>query len=295
MQPKPIPPSTLEDIADWLSVRSPDTKRLDLRRRQDNKRVDLIAWTAKAANVDHTETAKRVQKACERDGRTLPQLTVLYDLKPFTDASDGEGDGALVVVVRGAASGVEDIEVTDMASAFVHVLKENTKLCAMLVQSRAESDEHHLRQIQMLSQRVQEDDARRITLWKLFEDLHTAAAEREQGKMHAALLDKRNKYVMDKLDYYLPIAANRLLGGGPGTGKLPAVGQMLMAMLSKMGEGRVKAIMKGDPIAFTEDERAIFAEIYISQAAEHDAREAKKRTINDDAPPADASAAAGAP
>jgi|SRR5579863_2787607 len=281
--PTKVIPTTTDDVKQWLTRLAPNrVQRLELRRSGggDKRRIQIFDFP-KAANHDLEELAKQVLGACESDGASRALQVVGYDLTASGPQSDEEGEATLSIRVKGASTGnMDEFDGPDMAAAFVHVLRANTELTKLCVSSRADAQDSLLRQLDYQAKRLDENDQRRLELYKLVEDLNASKIQQELDSAHMKLMERRQQMVSDKLDYYLPVVANRLLGGGPGKGKVPASEQLLTALLGKMGGNRIKAIMNGEPIALNDDERLILAEIYVSLAAQDEAR--KQRTSNAD-------------
>jgi hypothetical protein len=271
-----VEPSTLEDLAIFLKGLGSSVTDLELIRPGAPRRI--LAW--KRADYDSPEElASAILSVASVDakGRLVPM--VFYDLNAWGPQSDPKGDGHHMLRVRGAAKVAgADIDTPDMGQAFVHVLRENSNLVRLLVASRDTTQDQLLRQLEYQGKQLEANDGRRVELYRLMEDLGNTKLQREIEAQQAKLIEKRQEMVAQKIDYYLPVAFNRLLGGGPGTGKIPMAEQLLDTLLGNMTQAQIEALAKGEPVALSEEQRLVFAELYTAAAAKHAARQA--RTID---------------
>jgi hypothetical protein len=100
--------------------------------------------------------------------------------------------------------------------------------------------------------------------------------QQELQRKQFELDERRQKYLTDKLDNFAPVALNRLLGGGPGTGKLPMGDELIKQLFGKMSGERVEALLTGQPITLSPDEAMLAAEIYATFGSKEAAREAMR-------------------
>ncbi len=278
--------TTAAEVSGWLEdVAKEKAARADLRRRVDGVRVQR--WGLDGAD-DLAELGLRILKSAERDGLGQPQKFVSYNLRAEeTQPGDEDGLGTLTITVPGAhaggkagdVAGYDDNGPANFAGLVMHVTKQNAELHRLLLASHEGRTVALERQIEQLRGLNEDSSKRHITLLTLTDSLAIAKLEKETMLRREELDEKRHKYAADKLDRYLPIALNRLMGGGPGKGA-PMADEILQELLGKMDGERLESLMSGEAIALTEDERMLFAEIYASQAAKHRARESRSRPIN---------------
>jgi hypothetical protein len=96
--------------------------------------------------------------------------------------------------------------------------------------------------------------------------------------------------MVQKLEMLLPIVVNRFAGGGPGKGR-PYMGEAIVRqLLGSLTRDQLDSMI-GDGSGLTDDQRALFGELYLSYAEQFEKEKERKRKgtrIND--PAADASA-----
>ena len=266
--------TTLEQLLLFLSTLGPGTTTLDLRRPGAAKRVQKFSRSANGDGPD--ELASKIQKAAEIDGQSRDVPIVYYELEASGPNSDQEPDAIFNLRVKGSGGGAGlDFDQPDIGQAFVHMVRANNELLRMLMASRDTSQEMLLRQLEYQGNQIQKHDERRVALFRLMEDMSEAKLRRELESNNAKLLEKRQELVAEKIGYYLPVAMNRLLGGGPGTGKTPMGEQLLNTLLEGMRPEQIEAITRGEPIALSEEQQLIFAELYVAAAAKARARAPK--------------------
>lgn len=277
------PPTTSEsDVQSWLEdIKQEKPERLDLRRDFDNGRLASFTWDASTL----TDLSGRILRAATRDGGARPLKVVTYTVRAERKDGDADGISSLTVAVLGANAKQKDAPTDDVGAAHfnalvLHLLRQNTELHRLLLSSHEGRTLALERQLLALETRNAEADKRHISLLRLSDDLAMAKLEKETAAAHQKLEEKRLGYAIDKFDHMLPIALNRLFGGGPGKG-IAAKDELLEALLGKMAPERIQAIMSGEPFVLSEEERMLFAELYTSAGAKHKAR---SRPLNPDEP-----------
>ena len=278
-----VKPTTKDEVIAWLGLQDEKTTSLDLRRNGSPKRVQRFAV---AANGELDALAEKILKCAEIDGASRAVPMVNYELGAWGPTSDQDGDGNLTIRIRGAGNGhSDDLDQPDLGAAFVHVLRSHGDLTRLLVSSKDAVQEQLMRQLEYMGKRLDADDAKRIELYRLLEDLSDVKLRREIEAQHSKLLERRQDLLADKIDQYLPIAANRLFGGGPGTGKIPMSEQLVQVFMQSVTPEQIEALTNGEAFAFNEKQQLIFAELFSSAAKKHAQREARKIALDAKAVP----------
>jgi hypothetical protein len=279
------PPTTSEsDVQSWLEdIKHEKPEKLDLRRDFDGGRLASFTWDASSL----TDITGRIMRAAQRDGAARPLKVVTYTVRAERTGGDADGISSCTVVVPGASSKEGDKAPDDFSpnviGLFTHLLRQNTELHRLLLSSHEGRTLALERQLLALEARNDDANKRHMVLLRLSDDLAMAKLERETQAATQKLEEKRLGYAIEKFDHMLPIALNRLFGGGPGKG-LAAKDELLDALLGKMSADRIAAIMSGEPFVLSEQERMIFAELYTSAGAKHKAR---NRPLHPDEPAKD--------
>jgi hypothetical protein len=270
----PVNPTTPEELLQFLSTLDPGVTSLDLRRPGAAKRVQKFG---RSANGDSPEQlAEKILRSAALDGQSRDVPIVYYELEAWGANSDQEGDATFSLRVKGAGNGGGiDLDQPDIGQAFVHLLRTNNDLVRLIVTSKDQAQEQLLRLLEFQGRQIQGHDERRVTLYRLLEDMSEVKLRREIEGQNAKLLEKRQDLVAQKLSAYLPVAMNRLLGGGPGSGKTPMAEQLLDTMLGSFAPEQIEALTNGQPISLSEEQQLIFAELYTSTAMKSQAREPK--------------------
>ena len=228
--------------------------------------------------------APKVLESCERAAAARATPTVGFKLRAFRKDDDEEGLATLEVRVKGGGTaGAEEVlEGSDLGAAFVHLLRTNLELTKLNVGARDATEDRLLAQLASAHQRIEQGDKKRMDLFSLYERLSTTEVERQQLAASNALEERKHQFIADKVDYLLPIAMNRAMGGGPGKGA-PGIELMFSALLGRMDPDKVKAMLGGEPFTLSEEERMVLGEVYVSLAKKHEGRQRRLNTVTKEA------------
>jgi hypothetical protein len=277
-----------DDLSEWLrGCLTEGVGRLELLRTLDNKRLRDMQWPTSAAANDTLHTDDRVRelvKIAERDAANRHQREVIYCVwafRPGADANAGYfAEHTFTCPGKNAANGhgndLAPVEPT-MVGVFTLLLRHiETKDRALmtLVESRNVQLE---RMLDSANHRAELADKRRLEVFELLEQLGSAKADRELSERRALAEEKRDALITQKLDVLMPIAMNRLLGGGPGTNTLPAGQELIKQLFGKMQGERLEQLMSGGPLQLSPDEALLVAEIYSTFGSQERAREAMQQ------------------
>jgi hypothetical protein len=152
-------------------------------------------------------------------------------------------------------------------------MKQIGELHRLLVTSHEGRTASIERQLAYVTEQLEQANRGRIEVMSLLEDLSRAKYEREADQRRMELEEKKHKYLGEKIDAFLPVALNRLLGGGPGSGKLPMGDELIKQLFGKMSGERLEALLTGQPITLTPEEGMLVAEIYATFGSKEKARE----------------------
>jgi hypothetical protein len=287
--PKPTSP---EQVTAWLDSLESTVINVDLRRVGGMKRVQRFP---RAGNADAADLARRILAAADADAQTRQTPMVNYELSAWAPASDQDGEANLQMQVRGAGTLANgDLDQPDLASIILHVMKQNGELTRLIVSSKDAAQEHLVRMIDYMGKRIDSDDARRVEFYKLMEDMSEAKLRKELAFNDGRIKEIRQQKLGEWIDEYLPIFANRLTGGGPGTGKIPAAEQLVQQFMKSLSLEQEEALGRGETFAMNDAQQRIMSELYISAARKHHAREAARKIHVDAKEVPDPSGGAGA-
>jgi hypothetical protein len=275
----------LDDTREWLSsVASEGLGRLELLRYIDRSRVREWRWPGAAAandSINLDERAKEMVRTAERDGLSRYQREVSYLLIAYRPEDQGGGDFAEHTFrvpggsSKGGAHG-DDEQPATRDGLLQQLMKHNADMHRLLLASHEGRTASLERQLVYLTDRVEAADKRHMHVITLAEELASQKMEQELQRKQFELEERRQKYVSEKLDTFAPVALNRLLGGGPGSGKLPMGDELIKQLFGKMSAERVEALLTGQPITLSADEAMLVAEIYATFGSKDAAREAAR-------------------
>jgi hypothetical protein len=274
----------LEETREWLaSVAVEGMGRLELLRYLDRSCVREWRWpSGGAANdaVNLDERAKELVRTAERDGLSRYQREVSYVALAYRPEEQGGGKFAehSFRVPGGSRAGqsVDDDQPATMAGLLGQTMKQNSELHRLLVTSHEGRTASIERQLAYVTEQLEQSNRGRIEVMTLLEELSKAKFEREAEQRRFELEEKKHKYLGEKIDTFLPVALNRLMGGGPGTGKLPMGDELIKQLFGKMSSERIEALLTGQPITLSADEAMLASEIYATFGSKEAAREAMR-------------------
>jgi len=276
---------TLDDTREWLSsVASEGLGRLELLRYIDRSRVrEWRSPAGGAANdsINLDERAKEIVRTAERDGLARYQREVSYLLTAYRPDEQGGADFAehTFRVPGGSSKGAgtgDDEQPATRDGLLQQLMKHNADMHRLLLASHEGRTASLERQLVYLTDRVEAADKRHMHVITLAEELASQKMQQELQRKQFDLEERRQKYLTEKLDNLAPVALNRLLGGGPGTGKLPMGDELIRQLFGKMSGERVEALLTGQPITLSADEAMLVAEIYATFGSKEAAREAAR-------------------
>jgi hypothetical protein len=290
--------SNREKLAAWIFALTRGVQglsRLELvHSLEETQRAPIGVWRmpAAAANdaIDLGAIAGEMFDAAENDGLTRYQARVTYRALAY-EAAAGDESGArpfrgFAFVVPGgrkdpdavAAGAHGEVDLMPTKDGFIASLIKHVETMQrqflLAVEGRTSTLE---RQNATLVAQVEGADKRKIEMFALLESLSVAKAERELHERRMALEEQNSKYLQGKLDVLAPIAMNRLLGGGPGTGKLPMGDELIKQLFGQMAPEQLEALISGQSVKLTEAQAILVAEIYSTFGSAEKAREAMRQ------------------
>jgi len=277
-------PDNLADTREWLAgVAAEGLSRVELVANLDKAVVREWRWTQAAGAVDEQNLdarAAEIVKQAERDGLLRAQKEVIYLVQAFRREDQG---GAFFakhgIRVAGGSKDGNAGEGTYEASAIglAQLCLKSTETFAKLLHAANQDRTGSLeRQIQTYAERDEQSNRRHIQVLQLVEDLTSAKLEREHTRAVFQLEERKHDWLKDQLEKYVPVALNRALGGGPGTGKLYMGEEIVRQLFGSLSPQSLEAIGKGLPVKLTPEQAILLLEIYTTYAqAEEKKREAR--------------------
>jgi hypothetical protein len=273
----------LEDTREWLAgVATEGLGRVELLRGLDRSRVREWRWSSGAAandSINLDERTKELVRTAERDGLSRHQREVSYLAIAYRPEEQGASDFAehCFRVPGGSKLGqtaAEDDVPSTFAGLVAQTMKQNLELHRLLDASHEGRTTSLERQLAYATEQLEQANRGKIELMTLVEQFSSLKMERELHQRQIELEEKKQKYLGEKLDVFLPVALNRLMGGGPGSGKLPMADELIKQLFGKMSGERLEALLTGQPITLSPDEGMLVAEIYATFGSKEKAREA---------------------
>lgn len=267
----------VDDVRDWLEVViDRGAERIELRVRNDDARVTDWLIPPKPSNDTGgggpapAKIAAEIAKAAELDGRAQSGEKVFYAV--FAYGRDDRQIHRLFFEVGGRggkASGRDDEMPPTFVGLVQQVQKQNAELHRLLIMSQEGRNEAQERMIAKLAERLDVMEGKRLALVEAWEKVTSIQMEREHHKHEMALEEKRQAFLVEKLDMMAPVFLNRLMGGGPGKGS-PFFGEdMVKQLLGKMKPDQIDALLRGQAVEWQSEQIMIFAELYMAYQQRH--------------------------
>lgn len=256
-------------------------------------RVDLAEWRAgapgarvrtwkivAAANLDVDRLAEQMRASAENDGAAQPGARVTYVLIAFGEGGDTIDrcfvpvPGANAKATTPAVAG-DGNDVRDMAGVLNNLMRTLNDQSSLMIRSFQHRDDAWKTQLESVSARLEAEQKRYTEVQELHQKHVLLVHEREQQRAENERQEKRDSFVMEQLATLIPIAANRMLGGGPGKGA-PGADMMLAKLFESFSREQVDAILASS--MFDDKQKAFLIELFLSFAH----RAEQKRVINPD-------------
>lgn len=286
MSTTPSPAAKPPSIIDWLSgVKECRGSRVDLCEwRGGNPGARVRSWEL-AANEsnDLDRIAGQMRASADADGAAQPGQKVTYVLVAFRDSEQIDRCFVQVAGSNARAQGITE-DVHDMPGVLAQLMRAHNELASIVIRATQGRDDAYMRQIDQLSQALEKTQGLNMTMMVEHQKALLFNLEQERIQAETRRIDKRDAYVMEKLNLLGPLLVNRLLGGGPGKGA-PAGDAMLAAVFESLTPEEVNAFAA---LNIGDDKKAMFIELYMAYAAR------AKRALNSDQNP-EANGANGAP
>ena len=274
----------LESVQEWIEdVRGQKAKRLELHSKLD---AGLIrTWRLGDNDGEDTATiAGQIYRRAEREGQGVPVVRATFILFAFLDEGAVHCDRTTIIVDGSNAKGKsgEGVEEYDSSQTglLTQLMRTNLDQTRLILNSQ-ESRHVHAEQ---LIDRLQKDNVQlqseRIKVWSLLEQVQTMHLEREQLRNAMRLEEKRDEFIFEKLSMMLPVALNRVMGGGPGKGT-PFFGEeMTRQLLGSLTPEQTDAMLKNQPLQLSESQLALIAELTLAYAEKEKQRERRKINVH---------------
>jgi hypothetical protein len=270
--------SQIEDIRDWLdSVLERGADRVELRAKSDDSRIGNWKLAAND-NKGTSKLATSIAREAQRDGACENATSVTYVLYAFRGEHEGlvarmrfqvDGSRAGANKKGGELEEIENPNLADVCKALLKQCKELHGLLIMNQEHRAETDQ---KTIERLLEQINQHEMKRSQLLEAWERVQSMQMQREREAQEMRLSEQRQKYIGDKLDMLIPIAANRLLGGGSGKGT-PYMGEeMVRQIMGNISPDEVDAFMRSTNMR--PELQALFTELYMAYYQKEQAKRA---------------------
>ena len=267
--------TTVEEIEDWVKeIFAQPACWLELRSRMQDGAVRT--WELPANGEGRTDArtiADQILKAATRHGKGLNAPEVGYLVVGLRAEGDTKVLNSIGIEVPGKTGqrGPGDPVLEDPRGygPMAQSMRQNENLHRMMLGSAEQREQGLLRQldakdaeITRLRNELSDAAAKHMKIVQLAEDLAHDDLDRELQRRKMALQEKKHDYLESKLEALVPIALNRLTGGGPGKG-MPMMGEkMLMQFFGSLKEEQVNGAMTA--MGLNEDQAMMLMELYNS-------------------------------
>lgn len=298
--PKPtpeLPPSTSpEDVLEWVrDVVAEGARRIELRAPLSDAPVRVARFGDNDAPPDKLESAaQKLHKAATVDARTHGRALVMYALLAL--AADGSVVGSFRLGVGGVERSADEDAATlggvGLQSIISTVGKLNENLSRLMMTRFQQVETGALELVATLQKQLAEERAhsagkdkqlndsaeQRLAWYQKLEELNNQALEREMERKRLAGKEKRQDELVEQLKSYLPLALNRLLGGGKGKGG-PLGNEMMMRFLGSLKPEQIESLTESANL--TADQTVILSELFVTFGKEYERRLAgeKRRAL----------------
>ena len=294
--------TSAEDVAEWLrDVLDEQARVVEVRAPLSEVPLRSQRFPGGAnGTVDEAgikAIAERILRVCQADARTHGAPLVMYTLVALRAEGEDTPHGTIAsrrVAVAGrrmAAGEAQPAALETMSNAnmmAVHI-KHVENLGRLMLSRLEQADTHSLELIAIYKSELasaREDKhkvetqlaasfTQRLETYRQLEELTSLSVERQMSARRIQLEEEKQKWMTDQLSLLLPLAANRLLGGGPGKGG-PLVGEGITALLGSLKPEQIEGIIQSANLEPTQ--AAALAELYATAGAAYQKRvEGQKR------------------
>lgn len=221
----------------------------------------IMTWSTEGVS-EVAELAGEILKLAEQEGAISASASgkCVFRLRAIDGLSQSFAAKTFSVASAPAGSGVEGP--TDLGTAFTSVLKAYNELCMIVTRAFAGRDDAWQKQNELLlSQNIQlrSEHFDVLRQWQKH-----VVLESEQKRLNAQLAreEKRDEFMMEKMETIVPLIANRLGGGGHGRGA-PAAGAILDAVFSRFTPAQMEALM-GPMSPLDDQQKYLLSELFES-------------------------------
>lgn len=264
--------------AEWVTrVASKGAQRIELWTwRSDRPERQVGLW--KTIGSEFEKIGEEMQADAENHGRSQNGQRVTYALMAFDAAGDKVAEFFLKVAGGNAkeAGGMGDV--SDLPGVVSHLVKGNNDLAGLIIRAFQGRDETLMRQIELLSARLDAAEKRNAESLETQQKLILLTGEQKRMDAQLAKEEKRDQWLFENASLFLPLIFNRALGGGPGKGA-PAADAIFGAIASMLTPDDCNALasaLQSAPIA--EAKKVGFLEILMG------AMQRQKRMLNAEEP-----------
>ena len=289
----------LEAVREWVSeVLTQGCVLVELRARMGDRRVRN--WQSLPSNGDAEKLAGDMVRAAERDAKNQNLPDVAYLLlafksdPPANPSSDYVNSCTIELAGKGKKPGSsfgEFNEQATMAGVTAQAMRQSENLHRLFVTNAEKHDDRHEQEVLTLRARVSEleaelrgEAAKRMQIVVMAEELATERFERERDRFRMRLDEKKQDMLGEQIEQLLPIAMNRLLGGGRGKGASMMGETILMKLLASLSKKQMDAFMGGGEVDLSPEQKIMLGELYMSYGEKFERLKANRKheTFPDD-------------
>lgn len=289
--------ATVETIKEWLDdVARSKVTRIELHSKIDSKIVTTLQLgTGANDGEDLGSVAERLFNRAVREGAAIPVVRATFFLFAYKGDGPNYCDSTSIVVDGANAKGksAEHVEEYDssVTGLLTQLMRTNLDQTRLILNSQESRHVHAEQLIDRQAKEITRLTSERIEVWKLLEQVQTMHLEREQIRQAMVLEGKRDEFIFEKLNAIVPVALNRLMGGGPGKGTPYFGEEMLRSLLGSFTPEQTDAMLKNQPLCLSEAQLAVIAELTLAYAEKE--KQKQRRHINVEAKKVEESEANG--
>jgi hypothetical protein len=272
-QPPELAPhyTTTSEIAEWIeSLREQGFRKMELK--PDKGGATIKNWPKVPEGAEVSKAAEIALARAQNRGHSARGALACFTLE--ATGPDELRDSCEIVVPGGWAAGNEAPDM-DPAERFTRDLTRSfLDLHRILISSDDTRSRANEKLIENMSAQLDAHDKRRVSIFDLWERVQGKQMERDLMLKDAERADENAKWGRNKLDLVIPVAMNRLAGGGPGKGTPYFGEEMVKAFLKSLSPEKCAKIMEGGVLE--PEQAAVFAELYLAYAEAEKKEEARK-------------------
>lgn len=270
-------PDDLEQLVEWLKQQLDEgAVRLVLRQRAERGEPPQVREWAVSPNQDPEPLAADIYRRAQQDARFSRGRT-MYGVFAYREGDRSwSGRHCLIIDGEEGAQGFfeQAVERPDVAGLLGQLMRHNEANARMSVGQQLDLVAHYKDMLQTAQGRIEQLEAKLAEQHELYEQLTTLKHQRDLEVRQQDREDKRQDFLIEKLDVVTPVLLSKM---APGAATKTALGEELIrGFLKSLKPAQIAGILSH----LQPEQAAAINEIYATYGEREMAREKAKAAQN---------------